>query len=272
MSFWSKELENIMWNINKQQTTEKNTNAGMTLVELLVAFAVSAVILTGLSYMLVTSLRLYSRTNANVDAQNESQTALNLVLDSILQANGVCLIEEDPSSLATDAMTCALFGKLDLHDDKSMVFTGDAILWQPTSKEMYLMSGTYSLGNYTTEAEAPLEAITAMKSELPSDRDDRLPYLMAQNIASFQIKTEESSFAIPETTPAAGEDVSAFVPKYYFRNPLILDVSMKVEVAYQNDKTVVREMSDSVAVRNRLNAVYIQREGKGMIKYLRNPA
>lgn len=258
-----------MWSTNKQKATEKNTNAGMTLVELLVAFAVSAVVLAGLSYMLISSLRLYARTNANVDAQNESQTALNLVLDSILAAKGVCLIEEDPAALTgTDALTCALFGELELHDDKSMVFTGDAILWQPSFQEMYLLSGTYSLGNYTTEAEAPLEAITAMKGELPADRDDRLPYLMAQNITSFQIKTEESSFAIPETTPALGE----FIPRYYFKNPLILDVFMKVEVTYQNDKTIVREMGDSVAVRNRLNAVYIQREGRGMIKYLRNPA
>ena len=258
-----------MWSTNKQKATEKNTNAGMTLVELLVAFAVSAVVLAGLSYMLISSLRLYARTNANVEAQNESQTALNLVLDSILAAKGVCLIEEDPAALTgTDALTCALFGEPELHDDKSMVFTGDAILWQPSFQEMYLLSGTYSLGNYTTEAEAPLEAISDMKSELPADRDDRLPYLMAQNITSFQIKTEESSFAIPETTPAPGEDVS----RYYFKNPLILDVSMKVEVTYQNDKTIVREMGDSVAVRNRLNAVYIQREGRGMIKYLRNPA
>lgn len=262
-----------MWSTNKRKATEKNTNAGMTLVELLVAFAVSAVVLAGLSYMLISSLRLYARTNANVDAQNESQTALNLVLDSILAAKGVCLIEEDPAALTgTDTLTCALFGELELHDDKSMVFTGDAFMWQPSFEEMYLLSGTYSLGNYTTEAEAPLEAITAMKGELPADRDDRLPYLMAQNITSFQIKTEESSFAIPETTPAPGEDVSTFVPRYYFKNPLILDVSMKVEVTYQNDKTIVREMGDSVAVRNRLNAVYIQREGKGMIKYLRNPS
>lgn len=261
-----------MWNINRQQTTEKNKNSGMSLVELLVAFAVSAVILTGLSYMLITSLRLYSRTNANVDAQNESQTALNLVLDSIMQAEGVCLVEEDPSSLAVDAMTCALFGKLDFHDDKSMVFTGAAILWQPSSEEMYMMSGTYALGNYTTKAQAPLEAVAAMKGQLPADREDRLPYLMAQNITSFQIKTEESNFAIPETTPAPGEDASTFISKYYFKNPLILDVSMTVQVAYQGDRTVAREMEDSVAVRNRLNEVYIQRGSKGMITYLRNPA
>ena len=35
----------------------------MSLVELLVAFAISSVILAGLTYMMVTSLKLYGRTN-----------------------------------------------------------------------------------------------------------------------------------------------------------------------------------------------------------------
>ena len=66
----------------------------MTLVELLVAFAVSAIILAGLSYIIFSVLQFYGRANANVEIQNESQTSLNLVIDTILSAKGACYIEQ----------------------------------------------------------------------------------------------------------------------------------------------------------------------------------
>ena len=96
----------------------------MSLVELLVAFAISSVILAGLTYMMVTSLKLYGRTNANVDAQNEAQTALNLVVDSVMSAKGVCMAETDPARVASypDEIVCALFGDLKIHDDNTMEF------------------------------------------------------------------------------------------------------------------------------------------------------
>jgi len=264
-----------MWIINKKKRKKKTgkeygaDQRGMTLVELLVAFAVSAIVLTGLSYMLFSSLRLYGRTNANVDAQNESQTALNLVLDSILSAKGIVLTEQDPSSVGAGEITCAMFGELEVRNDKSMKFTGDAVLWQPDVAEMYLMSGTYELGVCSDEAMAPKEAMTAMKGLLPADAQDRLPYLMAQNITAFQIECAEECFAVPTPTPVPAGTPDPGKIKNYFDEPLILNVSMTVEVDYQNDKSVTREMSDSVAVRNRLSEVYIDRDGAGIIKYLR---
>lgn len=236
----------------------------MTLVELLVALAVSAIILTGVSYMIFFVLRLYNRTNANVEVQNESQTALNLVIDSILGTKGVCLEEWDAASLGEeeqDNIYCILLGEIQLNADQTMSFTGDAILWQPCAEEMYLMSGTYDLGSYTDKAQAPLEALEAMKNKLPSAKEDRLPYLMAQYVRSFDIRTADFCFA--EDSESDG--------KYYFENPLTFKINMEFEYTYQNEKTVTRVMSDSAYIRNRLQYVYIDRLGSsGMIQYLSN--
>ena len=245
----------------------------MSLVELLVAFAISSVILAGLTYMMVTSLKLYGRTNANVDAQNEAQTALNLVVDSVMSAKGVCMAETDPARVTSypDEIVCALFGDLKIHDDNTMEFTGDAIMWHPALQEMYLVSGTYGLGTCTSKAAAPVEAIQAMRSSiLPASREDRLPYLMAQHVTMFDIKVAESCFDVaePDATPTpTPEGVSS--EKFYFHNPLTVEIDMEFEVTYQSDKKATKTISDSVGVRNRLNYVYVQRVGDAMVKYLR---
>lgn len=254
-----------MWNTSKRKNRMKNpysNNQGLSLVELLVAFAVSAIVLSGLTYLIVTSLNLYGRTNANVEVQNESQTALNLVMDSALGAKGICFAETDAASVdpASEELLGVMFGELKLNDaDESISFTGDVIFWQPNLREMYLMSGTYSLGKYSSKAEAPSEAWESMKAELPTEKAERLPYLMAQNVTGFSLKASDSCFVdVDEET--------------YFENPLVLELSMNFAYEYKEGKFATREIEDNISVRNRLNKVYIQRAGDGSIKeYIRNP-
>lgn len=262
-----------MWSTSEKG---KRNNKGMTLVELLVAFAVSAIILAGLSYIIFSVLQFYGRANANVEIQNESQTSLNLVIDTILSAKGACYIEQDASTLdpATDDMTCALFGELKFDKNvKNMTFIGTAIYWQPKYREMYLMTGNYDLGAYTDEAKAPLEAIAAMKGQLPAYGDARLPYLMAQYVTAFELETLDSCIVKPSTKSEdeMTEAEKKRIGKNYFTNPLTIHVNMEFEYEYQNGKVTTRQMDDNVSVRNRLDSVYIQRnDGKGMIKYLRD--
>ena len=270
-----------MWNISDKRRKKRIAdhavnNMGMTLVELLVAFAVSAIVLTGLSYIIFSVLQFYGRANANVEIQNESQTALNLVMDSVIAAKGVCFIEQDASAIdpTTDEMTCALFGDLVIDDTTTvMTFTGDAVMWQPKSQEMYLMSGTFDLGTYTDAATAPIEAIEAMKTKLPAAGDARLPYLMAQNVTAFELTADSSCF-VPKSNKAESEmteEEKKKSKKNYFENPLIIHINMEFEYQYQTGKVVTRQMDDKVSVRNRLDQIYIQRSGKSMLKYLRNP-
>lgn len=253
-----------MWNTSKRKKQNEKpyiNNQGLSLVELLVAFAVSAIVLSGLTYLIITSLKLYGRTNANVEVQNESQTALNAVMDSALGAKGICFAETDASAIspASEEPVGALFGKLTLNDDTTMEFTGDAVFWQPNLQEMYLLSGTYPLGNYKSKAEAPSEAWEEMKKKLPKEKEARLPYLMAQHVTGFSLKAADYCFIETEE-------------ETYFENPLILELSMKFSYEYQEGKFATREIEDNISVRNRLDQVYIQRLGDGSIKeYIRNP-
>lgn len=266
-----------MWNTGN--LTNKN-NSGMTLVELLVAFAVSAIVLVGLSSIIFSVMQFYGRSNAHVEIQNESQTSLNLVIDSIISAKGVCFIEEDASALDPEHLSCALFGEIDLDTSgtKAMTFRGEAIFWQPKYREMYLMSGDFDLGTYSDETQAPLEALSAMKSKLPASREDRIPYLMAQDVTAFELKGMDECFVEPINKPEEEmtEEEKKMAEKmkdgkHYFENPLIVHINIEFEDEYQTGKTITRQIDDNVSVRNRLDCIYVQRETEGMTKYLRKP-
>lgn len=263
-----------MWNISNLK--EKN-NSGMSLVELLVAFAISAIVLAGLSGIIFSVLQFYGRSNAHVEIQNEAQTSLNLVIDSIISAKGVCFIEEDASTIdpASDYLSCALFGEihLDTSGTKAMSFQGEAVFWQPKYGEMYLMSGTFDLGTYSDETQAPLEAIAAMKGKLPALQEDRTPYLMARNVTAFELRGMDECFVEPVNKPIEEmtEEEKKQIGKHYFENPLIIHINIEFENEYQSGKTITRQIDDNVSVRNRLDYVYVQREAEGMTKYLRNP-
>lgn len=263
-----------MWNTSKRK--DKN-NKGMTLVEMLVAFAVSAIVLAGLSAMIFSVLRFYGRSNAHVEIQNEAQTSLNLVIDSIISAKGVCFVEEDASAIdpASNHLSCALFGELILEESvtKAMSFQGEAVIWSKKDREMYLLSGNFDLGTYTDETQAPLEALAAMKGELPAAREDRVPYLMAQNVISFELEGLDECFTEPVNKPLEEmtEEEKKMAGKHYFENPFTIHINMEFEDEYQNGKTISRQIDDNVFVRNRLDHIYVQRKDEGMTKYLRNP-
>ena len=120
----------------KKDSKIKNDNRGLSLVELLVAFAVSAIVLSGLAYLMINVLNIFGRTNVNVELQNESQTAMNLVIDNIMDAGGLCMIETDHVPVPGDTgntPACVLLGKLTISDAdyESVSFVGDAVIWDP---------------------------------------------------------------------------------------------------------------------------------------------
>lgn len=138
---------------------------------------------------------------------------------------------------------------------------------------MYLLSGNFDLGTYTDETQAPLEALVAMKGELPAAREDRVPYLMAQNVISFELEGLDECFTEPVNKPLEEmtEEEKKMAGKHYFENPFTIHINMEFEDEYQNGKTISRQIDDNVFVRNRLDHIYVQRKDEGMTKYLRNP-
>lgn len=68
---------------------KENRNAGFSLVELLVAMAISLIIITGVGQFMVTSSNHYEAVDNQVKLQMEAQSVINCITDMILEANNV---------------------------------------------------------------------------------------------------------------------------------------------------------------------------------------
>ena len=60
---------------------------GLSLVELLVAITIGAIVSVSIGSLLVFSLRMYGKQTVDVEMQHEMQTTSNFVIDSIMESD-----------------------------------------------------------------------------------------------------------------------------------------------------------------------------------------
>lgn len=260
-------------------------NKGLSLVELLVAFAVSAVVLAGVSYLILNVMNIFARTNANVELQNESQTAMNLIVDNVMDANGICLIERADGNKPSD-FDCVLLGELKVADNFSACFTGEAVIWDVTKKKVYLRTydgKTAQTSLNISEGEASSEsdcAVVALQKVITAfstmSEEERMAFLMSECVVDFSLKVADYyEMPMPKeiTDPNDPENKKKV---FYYAYPLVLSLHMEFEREYKSGKPpLTRSMDDDIYLRNGTGAVYIQRvadkdaEPKGMKRYYR---
>lgn len=246
----------------------KNDNKGLTLVELLLTFAISAIVLSGLAYMLVTSLKLSQRNNANVEVQSEVQTAMNLIIDNIMEAQGICL-KVPASGVTTD---CILFGETSIRKIGSeyvFYYKGNAVVADITSGrgELYLIEfpnetfpaeadGYCKIDAAVNELDCVSRSIEKIKDDITNlPEDQRIKWLMAQNITGFTI-TPCSEYG-EETVVENGVDVI----KNLYTETFTLKITLSAESDYGFGKTT-RVLNDKAAVRSRMSKIYVTKPGE----------
>lgn len=263
-------------------------NRGLTLVELLVAFAVSAIVLTALGYLLITGLKLYGRNNAHVEVQSEAQTTMNLIIDNIMEAEGICIV--NPAAGADTE--CVLLGDLLVEENGSsydVYFKGNAIVTDIDSigengrpiREMYLLSfpnddfaqdsgkAGYCKLVSSISASGSSEAErkgSAAKCAWQTVRDylinelneeERTKWLLARYITGCRMEVERTDTDFYKETlyywNGSAEDF------YYYKEPVSIKVEIALEYDYGSGK-ITRTLSDSAAVRSRIDKLYVEKD------------
>lgn len=245
---------------------------GMSLIELLIAFAIAAIVMTGLGYMIFSSLSLYGRNNANVEVQNEAQTSMNLILDTIMEAGGLCTVGQD--GLLDN--TCIILGKTFFEEQASgytMYSNGYALVYDPALGEIYLISlpgssfstatfGTEApsdvaefdytmLGNGSTKEEAAAASITMIKDVVSGlSQEERLPWLLGKNVTGCSIQPANYNSA-----PQSFEDEEGNT-KLSYEPPYTITVEIHFEIDYKQ-ATATRDLTDDATIRNRMNSIYV---------------
>lgn len=272
-----------------------NDNRGLSLIELLIAFAISAVVLAGVGYLIMTGLKMSGRNNAHVEVQNEAQTTMNLIIDNIMETQGVCV----PFTEVDKNTECVLLGDLVIEEagtGYSVYFKGNAVVSDIDSvdaegkplREMYLVS--FPNNDFTEDSGKPgycklinnvskrganeaerkgavagdaLEKVRHyVKEELKPE--DRIKWLLARYITGFRVDVERiDSDYYEETVQYMNGEEEVF---YYYADPITLNVAIELEYDYQSGQ-VQRTLEDSAAVRSRLNEVYVEKKNAADIKF-----
>lgn len=271
-------------------------NRGVSLVELLVAFMVGSLVLVALGYLLLTGMKISGRNNAHVEVQSEAQTTMNLILDNIMEAGGICI--SNPAA-GTDT-ECALLGDLIVEESGgsyNVWFKGNAVVScinDPDAsgnpiRKMYLVgfpnddypsdagkTGYAKLVSGAAKSE-PSEAERAgsaakdalsnvqnyVKNEL--SEDERTKWYLAQYITGCRIEVERMDTDYNMETTYYWNGSSENI--YYFKEPVSVSVTLSLEYNYGSG-SISREITDSATVRSRLEKVYVE-NGSGMMEYKR---
>lgn len=295
-----------MWNIAMNKSLLLNNDDGFSLVEVLIALAVASIIMLGVASLLFSSLRLYGNGNASAEIQNEAQRTLNLTLDSIMEARGVCMAI--PAS--DENSNCILLGDLRIEDSSGTgvfkaEYQGVVLAYLPNVEEMLLIDlqdgtsiDTWAevtdgivrfTGDWKSEAdaaEAVLDAVSTWVAGMDVVGDvaaeaRRLPWTMGKGVTRFQVTPAIGGPTwIIEGAPPWKETTNTSYPPfcidkivyvngtteyfYYYAEPVTFRVEIDfVNRTYNSDpnRWTKRSIKDDVAVRSRLDVIYVDIDG-----------
>ena len=214
-------------------------NRGLTLVELLVTLAVSAVLAGAVAALIGYSINTYNTENVNTEMQYEIQTNVNQIMDAIMSSSGVVIVSAGGN---TDY---AGFGQFKETRDgvgavTNVVFTGTVFV-AGSNGELYMAKTPAGGKSGDTAADAVEAAAKTVK-----DAADKKPYLMGRNCKVFKLSMD--------TDPVTS---SCIVSSTQYTNPL----AVHVELEFEKDaagKKVNKRVTDEAIMRNRVTAdIYV---------------
>ena len=177
----------------------KSNNKGLSLVELLIAMAIAAVVSTLIITMITSSSSMFRNESKKIDVQNDMQIVQNQIADALRQATSISVVKSG---------------------DSIRIYTGEI---NTTTKQL--------TAEYGSETSYPDSIITYENNVLyiTSSYMETIPkgYILSENVTDFDISIAESPISYTEVTKdAAGNEVT--VNKSYYTNPLILDITIKI--------------------------------------------
>ncbi len=216
----------------------KKNNKGLTLVELLVALAVSMVLAGSVAGIIAYSVRTYHNESVNTEMQYEIQTNVNQIMDTIMSSSGVVIYNTGGK---TDYAGFGTFRETRNPTTGAVTkvnYSGTVFVYDP-SGEIYMVKGT-------AEMATAVLAVQEVAKKVTNPGVDKRPYLMGRNCSTFLISIDT------DTTTS-----SCIVSATEYINPLSVDVKLE----FQKDGTgtvIKKKVEDNAVMRNKVTAdIYI---------------
>ena len=82
----------------------KQNNRGLSLVELIVSISIGVIVSGSIAALMVFALRTYRNESVNTSMQYELQTSINMMMDEIMGAQDLVVIQNDGVSITDVAV------------------------------------------------------------------------------------------------------------------------------------------------------------------------
>lgn len=203
----------------------KLNNSGFSLVEILIALAITAIVATVIMTFITNSGKYYRKQTTSINLQNELQETSNRITDALMEATDL---------------------KIDYRNDRVCIYTGsdgdynnpDAkvkpklIVWEQNTGEIYILEGN------NPDAKDPAYRMTKYCSNL--------------TITPQTINTESSTDVLGQVKYT-----------YTFKAPVSIKVDIRLENTSDTNNSDYIERSDSktTVLRNKISTIKIRPSG-----------
>ena len=228
-------------------------NKGFSLVELLVAITISAIVAGGIGYLLTTSLRMYNKDTVDVTLQQELQITLNQIVDYAMESE---TIVADFDGTYPDYLALGTFESASGTGVLDKTKLDAQIIWQDGNK-LYLKKTTVDdFCKSANPADADFRKIDKSKIEslIPAAGASSDANLLAQYVTEFKVTGIGGIVEV--------KDESGNVTGHAYENPLsiILELEFEKSIATADRN---KKVEDTVSLRNKVtNDIYVNIPGQ----------
>ena len=228
-------------------------NKGFSLVELLVAITIAAIVAGSVGYLLTTSLRMYNKETVNVALQQELQVTVNQIMDYAMESE---TIVADFDGTYPDYLVLGTFKSASGSSEIDKTTLDAEIIWKDGNKLYLNKTDIEDFCLSSNPADANFRKIDKDKAValIPAEGSSSDVNLLAQYVTDFKIT---DIGGIVDITDESGN-----VTGQAYENPLSLILNLEF------DKTLAtaskeKKVTDTVYLRNRVNNdIYVNIPGK----------
>lgn len=235
-----------------KDNNSKLNNQGFSLVELLVALAISGIVIVMISLLIVNSSNLFNNENKNIDLQNEFQVVDGFLSETLMEAKTIDIKDNDDGTLT--------------------LYTGtrgsDEALQPVTTEPIEAATTGAADGSIATK---PIEATTtgAAAASITTERiitfkpDSNSLYItkskeasltkgnrISSSVKKFKVSIDDSCKTYKEVKDSITGTTS--LEQTGYANPLILNIELNIS----NEKSEKTEVV-KITVRNQLKKVVV---------------
>lgn len=238
---------------------EKKDNKGFSLVELLVAITIGAVVSGAVIALISFSLKTYNNEKVNSSMQFELQTNLNQIMDEIMASSGMVIKQADADRTYYAAFGDFTWGAKDAsnHDLKKVTF--DGVVFVSSAPDAQGKFRVYMNRKKVVDAADAKTAVVSMVEDIVTDVaspdfSSADKYLLGENVVKFRLTPDShNTFLSGVPTKYAYNDSSdSSIKKTEGRyvNPLSVKVELSVS-EMGTGKTYTKSVVDEATMRNK---------------------